>query len=182
VPSRTYVAFLRGINLGGHRRVQMAALRKLLEAYGHGDVRTFLQSGNVVLESTLAAAKLERTLERQLADELGFDVDVLVRTELELAAILKRNPLRRVATDPARYLVTFLRSEPPKALVTRLEGLEADAERVVAAGRELYSWHPGGIGRSQLAKMLLPKALGVSASARNWRTVEKLAELAASGS
>jgi uncharacterized protein (DUF1697 family) len=178
VANRIYVAFLRGINLGRQRRVQMPALRALLEEHGHGDVRTFLQSGNVVLESGLTAAKLEQALERQLASGLGFEVDVIVRTAARLSAVLERDPLGEVATDPARYLVTFLRAKPSKALVARLAGLETGSEEVVADGRELYSWHPGGIGRSELAKALQPKALGVSASARNWRTVEKLVELA----
>jgi uncharacterized protein (DUF1697 family) len=102
-----------------------------------------------------------------------------VRTRAELSAVLERDPLRSVATDPSRYLVTFLRAKPSKALAKRLEGLETGREQLVTAGRELYSWHPDGVGRSELAKLLLPKALGISASARNWRTVEKLAELAA---
>jgi uncharacterized protein (DUF1697 family) len=181
MPDRTFVAFLRGVNLGPSRRVQMASLRELLAGHGHGDVRTLLQSGNVVLESSLAPSKLEQTLERQLADGLGFDVDVLVRTLDELSAILALNPLRRVATDPARYLVTFLRRKPSQALVARLSSAEVAPEQVVAAGRELYSWHPGGVGRSELAKLLQPKGLGVTASARNWRTLEQLAVLASAG-
>lgn len=180
--ARTYVALLRGINLGSQRRVGMAALRELLIGHGHGEVRTYLQSGNVVLESAVSRAKLEQTLERQLAAELGFDVDVLVRTGAELAAIVKRNPLRRFATDPARYLVTFLREAPAKDVVRRLSAEAASPERIVASGRELYSWHPGGVGRSKLAKLLQPKALGVPASARNWRVVEQLAALAAGDS
>jgi len=179
MPERTYVALLRGVNLGPHRRVQMRPLRELLEGHGHADVRTYLQSGNVVLASPLPAGKLEQTLERQLAAGLGFDVDVLVRTADELAAVLALDPLAKVASDPARYLVTFLRAKPNKALVERLRTAEVAPEQVVAAGRELYSWHPAGVGRSELAKLLQPKSLGVSASGRNWRTVEQLAALAA---
>jgi uncharacterized protein (DUF1697 family) len=178
MPVRTYVAFLRGVNLGPARRVQMGALRQLLDDHGHGNVSTYLQSGNIVLESPLAAGKLEQTLEEQLETALGFEVDVLVRTGKELAAILELSPLRKVATDPTRYLVTFLRAKPPKSVVSRLEAAEVAPEQVVAAGRELYSWHPGGVGRSELAKLLQPKSLGISASGRNWRTVEHLAGLA----
>ena len=177
--ARTYVALLRGINLGSQRRVGMATLRELLTGHGHGDVRTYLQSGNIVLESALSRARLEQTLERQLATELGFDVDVLVRTGAELATILKRNPLRRMATDPSRYLVTFLREPLAKQVVQRLTAAAASPERIAASGRELYSWHPGGVGRSKLATLLQPNALGVPASARNWRVVGQLAALAA---
>jgi uncharacterized protein (DUF1697 family) len=178
MPVRAYVALLRGINLGPSRRVPMAALREVLTGHGHGHVSTLLQSGNVVLDSALVPGRLEQTLERQLADWLGFDVEVLVRSGKELSAILAANPLGEVATDTRRYLVTFLRRKPPKSLVERLVAAEKRPERVVAVGRELFSWHPGGIGRSDLAKRLQPKALGVAATARNWRTVEQLASLA----
>jgi uncharacterized protein (DUF1697 family) len=166
------------VNLGRERRVNMAALRELLDAQGHGNVRTYLQSGNVVLESTLTAPKLEHALERQLVEGLGFEVDVLVRSGAELSKILAANPLRALAKDPSRYLVTFLRRAPDRSLIRRLEAGQASPERVVAVGRELFSWHPGGIGRSELAKLLQPKKLGMAASARNWRVVEKLESLA----
>lgn len=157
----------------------MAALRELLAGHGHGNVATFLQSGNVILHSSLAAARLERTLEEQLATGLGFDVDVLVRSADELSSIVASNPLGDVAAEPARYLVTFLRGKPPRTLVDRLASADVAPERVVAAGRELFSWHPGGVGRSELAKLLQPKKLGMAASARNWRVVEQLSVLAA---
>jgi uncharacterized protein (DUF1697 family) len=179
MPARTYVALLRGVNLGPQRRVSMAALRALLDDHGYANVRTYLQSGNVVLESPLSARRLEQALEKQLAAGLGFDVDVLVRNGTELASIVSKNPLRRVASDPARYLVTFLREKPSKALIERLSAASENGERVAAAGRELFSWHPGGVGRSPLAKLLQPKSLGIAASARNWRVVAQLAELAA---
>src|SRR5262249_9546417 len=167
-----------GVNLGSGRRVQMAALRDLLAGHGHGNVTTYLQSGNVVLDSTLTAARLEPTLETQQAAGLGFDVDVLVRTAQQLTEVVARNPLRDVAVDPARYLDTFLREPPPRSLVDRLTTADVAPEQVVAAGRELYSWHPGGVGRSELAKLLQSKRLGLTASARNWRVVEQLCPLA----
>jgi uncharacterized protein (DUF1697 family) len=182
MPTRAYVAFLRGVNLGTQRRVNMAELRELLAGHGHADVRTYLQSGNVVLGSGLGAARLEQALEEQLAAGLGFEVDVLVRTGDELAAILQHDPLHKVAKDPARYLVTFLRRAPSRQLVDRLAAAKVGREQVVAKGRELYSWHPDGVGRSQLAKLLQPKALGAPASARNWRVVEHLAGLVREGS
>jgi uncharacterized protein (DUF1697 family) len=177
-PTHIYVALLRGVNLGPARRIQMAALRELLGGHGHENVATYLQSGNIVLESSLTSARLEQTLETQLAAGLGFDVDVLVRTAQEMAEIVARNPLGAVAGDPARYLVTFLRKKPGSSLVERLTSAGVAPEVVVAAGRELYSWHPGGVGRSELGKLLQPKRLGLTASARNWRVVEQLSALA----
>ncbi len=176
----TQIALLRGVNLGSSRRVSMAALRELLTEQGYENVRTYVQSGNVVLDSGVRGARLERDLERQLAAALGFEVDVFVRTRAQLVAVLERNPLAAVATDPARYLVTFLRAKVPAAVAARLAALDVAPEEVAVDGREIYSWHPGGVGRSELAKSLSERALGGSATARNWNTLEKLLALAPS--
>src|SRR4051794_15433404 len=117
----------------------MAALRDLLTGNGHREVRTLLQSGNVVLESSSKPDRLERQLEEQLAAGLGFQVDVFVRTRAEIAKILDRNPLASVATDPARYLVTFLREKPDPAVTRRLRSLDLGPERLVVSGREIYT-------------------------------------------
>jgi uncharacterized protein (DUF1697 family) len=174
----TSIVFLRGINLGKARRVQMAALRELLAGHGHGNVRTLLQSGNVLLDSRSKGARLEQELEAQLAAGLGFHVDVFVRTRGELAAVVKRNPLASVATDPAKYLVTFLRAKLDSSVARRLRTLDLGPEQLVISGRELYTWHPGGLARTELRKHLTDRTLGVSSSARNWSTVTKLLELA----
>jgi len=174
----TSIVFLRGINLGKARRVQMAALRGLLAESGHENVRTLLQSGNVILESRSTGAKLERDLERQLEAGLGFQVDVFVRTRDELAKVVARNPLATVAKDPASYLVTFLRAKLDPAVARRLRTLDVGPEQIVINGRELYSWHPGGLARTELRKHLTDRALGVSSSGRNWSTVTKQLELA----
>jgi uncharacterized protein (DUF1697 family) len=173
----TRIVLLRGVNLGPSRRVRMEALRELLTSHGYGDVRTHLQSGNVVLDSPAKPRDLERTLERQFAAGLGFEVDVFVRTSRELAAVLERNPLAAVATDPTRYLVTFLRSKPGAKLTAQLAEIDLAPEQLAVSGREIYSWHPGGIGRSELAKRLSERGLGVTATARNWNTLEKLLAL-----
>ena len=156
----------------------MEALRELLSAHGYGNVRTYVQSGNVVLDSPAKPSALERQLERQLADGLGFDVDVFVRTSSELAAVLERNPLARVATDPKRQLVTFLRGKPTRELVERLSAVDLLPERLAVGEREIYSWHPNGVGRSELAKHLSDRSLGQTATARNWNTLEQLLQLA----
>jgi uncharacterized protein (DUF1697 family) len=150
----------------------MAELRELLEGHGYDHVRTHLQSGNVVLSSPLAPRKLEAQLERQLADGLGMEVRVLVRTRAELAKVVALNPLRKVATNPSRYLVVFLSRKLPTKVARDLE-----AANVFVEGRELYAWHPDGVQRSPLAKLLDDKRLGVLSTARNWNTVTKLLQL-----
>jgi len=177
VPSQ--VALLRGINVGTARRIGMAALRDALAEAGHGEVRTHLQSGNVILDSPLAAAKLERALERDIAAAFGFDVPVVVRTAVQLRKVLDRDPLRDVVTDDRLYVVSFLSAKPSAAALKRVTGADVEPERVVAHGRELYSWHPGGIHRSRLARLLTDERLGVTVTGRNFKTVATLAELAA---
>jgi uncharacterized protein (DUF1697 family) len=172
------IVLLRGINLGSSRRVAMADLRALLTDAGHADVRTHLQSGNVLLTSDAAPEQLEREIGAQIADALGIDVEVVVRTRDELADAIARNPLAGVADDPKRLQVTFLSAAPRAAAVRELDDAAAGQERVEVSGREVYAWHPDGVRRSELAKRLGSGRLGGTATARNWNTVTKLLELA----
>jgi uncharacterized protein (DUF1697 family) len=172
------VVLLRGINLGPNKRVPMAELREMFEGAGFDDVRTYVQSGNVVLSSEAPAAKLEKQTEKLIAERFGFDVPVVSRTRDELAAVVERNPLGDVAKEPKRYQVSFLSAELDDAVLDRLAETAAPSERFVADGRELYAWHPDGVARSKLWTALAGKDLGVKATARNWKTVETLLEMA----
>jgi len=156
----------------------MADLRALLVGLGYEGVRTHLQSGNVVLKTKVSAEQVQRTIERAIADELGEDVEIFVRTRDELAEVIARNPLGDVADNPSRYLVSFLSAEPDPALVREAAGVEVGSERFVVHGREIYAWHPDGVHTSKLAKVLSERRLGVTATARNWNTVTKLLALA----
>ena len=156
----------------------MPRLRSALEEAGFDDVATYVQSGNVVVTSRDSPAKVARQVERVLADEFGLAIPVVVRTRAELAKVVERNPLGRMAKNPKRYQVSFLEKKPPAALVRKLEAAAAPAERVVAEGREIYAWHPQGVARSKLWAALAGKGLGITATARNWTTVTKLLELA----
>jgi uncharacterized protein (DUF1697 family) len=172
------IALLRGINLGSHRRVSMGTLRELLVELGYGDVRTYLQSGNVVLTSSASPERLQRKLEQQIAKALGVEIQVVVRTRDELADVVERDPLAGVADNPKRYQVSFLSAEPDAGVVRELGRIDVAPERFVVSGREIYTWHPDGIQRSKLTTVLSDKRLGVTATARNWNTVTKLLTLA----
>src|SRR5579884_2449669 len=179
VPSKTSrILLLRGINLGPHKRISMPDLRAALGEAGFADVRTYVQSGNVVLTSKASPAKVGAEAERVIAERFGFDVDVIVRTAEELAQVVQRNPLAEVAVDPKRYQVSFLEAEPDPDVLERISAVKAEPERLVAIGRELYAWHPDGIGRSKLWNKLAGTGLGVRATARNWTTVTTLLEMA----
>ncbi len=156
----------------------MPALRAALAQAGFDDVRTYVQSGNIVLGSGDRADAVIRKVQRVIADEFGLDIAVVTRTRAQLAKVVERNPLARVAKDPKRYQVSFLDAKPPRDVVRRLEEAADEDERVVVAGREVYAWHPDTIARSKLWALLAGQSLGVTATARNWTTVTKLLELA----
>jgi uncharacterized protein (DUF1697 family) len=177
-PVAQHIVLLRGINLGSRNRIAMGALRAALEAAGFADVRTYVQSGNVVLSSSATAADVKRKVQRVIAKEFGLDIAVVTRTRTQLAKVIERNPLANVAKDPKRYQVSFLDTKPAREVVRRIEEAADPKERVVADGREIYAWHPDTIARSKLWALLAGQSLGVTATARNWTTVQRLLELA----
>lgn len=173
-----HVALLRAVNLGSHNKVKMADLRAALAARGFREVRTYLQSGNVVLAADdgdpgAVAGEVEAALA-----ELGVRTTVIVRAREELAAVVARDPLGGVATEPKRYQVSFLAGEPDPEAVAAIEAADVAPEQVAIVGREIYAWHPDGVGRSPLEKAVRGAKLGVEATARNWNTVLALLEMA----
>ncbi len=173
-----HVVLLRGINIGARNRIAMPQLRELLTGAGFDDVRTYLQSGNVVLCSPATAEHVARECERQIAEHLGLEIAVVTRTREEIAGVLAHNPLRDVAVDPKRYQVSFLAAELAPEIADRLAAAVVEPERFVVSGRELYAWHPEGVARSRLWSQLAGRGLGVTATARNWTTVASLLALA----
>jgi uncharacterized protein (DUF1697 family) len=157
----------------------MPALRECLAAGGLEDVRTYVQSGNVVLSSREEREPLARRCHDLIASQFGLDIAVIVRTRDELAKVVELNPLRDVAVNPKRYQVTFLADEPDPGRIEKLTELAAPAEELVGVERELYSWHPEGVGRSRLwGRMAATGGLGTTATARNWTTVTALLAMA----
>jgi uncharacterized protein (DUF1697 family) len=173
-----HVVLLRGINIGPRNRISMPDLREALEEAGFKDVQTYLQSGNVVLKSTAKPDAVRGKVEKLIKERFGLEIAVVARTRAELAAVVKRNPLGKVAKEPKRYQVTFLSAKLSAKVVRELEAAAAPEEQVVVAGREVYAWHPKTIARSKLWTTLAGKKLGVTATSRNWTTVEALLELA----
>jgi len=172
------IVLLRGINIGPRNRISMPELREALAEAGFADVRTYLQSGNVVLSSKLKPEATARKIERVILDRFGLEIAVVVRTKAELSRVAKKNPLAKVAKDPSRYQVSFLAKKLPAEAVRKLQAAVAGKERLLVDGREIYAWHDAGVARSKLWAALADRRLGVDATARNWTTVEKLLELA----
>ena len=175
--SANRIALLRGINVGPRQRVKMPELRELIEGLGYTDVRTLVQSGNVVFTARAKPATLEQKLEQEIEKQLGVDPKVVVRTRDELAAAIEANPFD-VPDDPRNLHVTFLSGEPDAAAVKKLEDADLGDDELAFLGREIYVLYANGMGRSELAKQLGRTKLGVAATDRNWNTVTKLLEMA----
>ena len=175
----TYVALLRGINLGSRNRVSMPDLRELFLALGSEDVETYVQSGNVVLESsTRSPAKLTAAVEERIAGGLGLEVTVILRTKKQLAKLVSGNPFSKGEKEPTKLHITFLAAKPAAARVRDLDPKYGEPDEFRVVGQDVYLHTPGGYGRSKLSNAYFERRLGVPATTRNWKTVTKLAELA----
>jgi len=174
-----YAALLRGINVGGRKKVPMAALRELLADLGYADVVTHLQSGNAVFSSSgKSPHTLARTITDRIAGEFGMDVKVVIRTGGELADIVRRSPLPDGPENPSRFFVAFLSAAPEPAATGAVESMSFDPDRIWISGTEAYLWCPAGAADTLLTNNFVEKRLKVTATSRNWNTVLKLADLA----
>ncbi|PJE93800.1 hypothetical protein CUT44_31845 [Streptomyces carminius] len=174
-----YVALLRGINVGGHRKVPMAELRETLTGLGWDGVRTHLASGNAVFTTAgRDTGELARVLGAALAERFGFTVDCLVRTAGELRAAAEACPYP-ADSDPAKLLVLFLDRAPDAARLAAVDAAAFAPDEFRAGERELYCWFPGGMGRSKLPGALEAACRGRTVTGRNWRTVTALLDMLA---
>jgi uncharacterized protein (DUF1697 family) len=173
------VGLLRGVNLGPSRTLRMADLRAAVESLGHTDVRTYLQSGNVVFTPAEGATgPLAAGITAAIAAATGLDVNVLTRTGAEMASVVAANPYRR--EDPTKVVVTFLAAAADAEPVTTLDLAPFAPEGLTVHGTEIYFDLPGGQARSALLDALgKRKVFGKVATSRNWRTVLALAEMSA---
>lgn len=170
-----WVALLRAVNLGKRNKVPMADLRTLLDRAGFGDVRTYIASGNVLLESRDDPAAVAGDLERLIAEAFGVETTAILRTPGELGAALSSHPFPDEG-DPTH--VAFLAAEPTEEAATRFAAEDHGRDLAVLAGLHVYLRYPAGFHRARLSATRLEQLLGVRATQRNWRTVVKLAELA----
>jgi uncharacterized protein (DUF1697 family) len=179
----TYIAFLRGINVGRAKRISMADLRALIGALGHADVSTYLQSGNALFSTASSDTHaLAAEVEQAITQELGMSVRCVLRDRAGLARVVAENPLAAVATDPQRLLVSFANMRPDPVLVSAIDPQAYLPEQFAVGEREIYAWLPEGVLESKLTnaffeKLLGGKKTGIVCTARNWNTVTKLLAL-----
>jgi uncharacterized protein (DUF1697 family) len=173
------VALLRGINLGSKNRVSMSQLRDLVTGLGYGDVETLVQSGNVVFSDDDPADVAAGRIQKALRKETGLDIAVMGRSGAELAAVVKRSPFGAALEDHRFHHVVFLDRAPDAGLVEAIDRERYLPETFDIDGREVYVLYPNGAGRARLTHGFWEKRLKVMATARNWNTVQRLAEMTA---
>jgi uncharacterized protein (DUF1697 family) len=174
------ISLLRGVNVGGHHKIKMDALRALYESLGLIDSRTYIQSGNVVFRtSERDGDRLSILIADGIERRFGFRPGVVVRTASDLRGVIAGNPFgARAATEPGKVLVSFLAGLPDSDSREKLLGIKFDPEELRVAERDLYIFFPNGQGKSKLSMPLVERTLKTSGTGRNWNTVLKLLEMA----
>jgi uncharacterized protein (DUF1697 family) len=174
-----YIAMLRGINVSGQKLIKMERLRASFEALGFSDVKTYVQSGNVIFKTAkVSEASLTNKIARKILDDFGHSVSVLIRTPAELSEILKQNPLlKQSGVDEARLYVTFLPAPAPETAEDSLKPLAAKSDRFAVLAREIYFFCPEGYGNTKFSNNAIEKKLSTQATTRNWKTVNALFQM-----
>jgi uncharacterized protein (DUF1697 family) len=178
---KTYIALFRGINIVGNNRLPMSDLKVLLGRNGCRDVQTYIQSGNAIFRS--AATDLRRLateVSAAVARDHGFEPNVLVLTTRQLAKAAAANPFPEAEANPKSVHLFFLAGRATRPDLAALQALKAKSERFALNGKVFYLHTPDGFGTSKLAPRV-ERLLGVPATARNWRTVTTLLEMATAG-
>lgn len=175
---KTYICLVRGINVGGKHLLPMKELRTLFEDLGLQNVRTYIQSGNVVFQSAEERGmRLSDAISAAMLDRFGFKPQVLLLSSGAFEAAMGANPFPEAEVEPNSLHLYFLASSPVQPDLAVLEELRKDGERFRLVDRVFYLHAPQGIGRSKLAANV-EKSLGVPVSARNWRSVSRIMALA----
>ena len=178
---KSCVAMIRGVNVGG-KVLPMARLRQALTAAGFENVRTYIQSGNLVLSpGALSPEAISKSIEALLHGQFGLDTSVIVRTSPALERIIAANPfVGNTGINESRLHVTFLSSSPARAAIPALAAISAGPDQFHHAGTEIYLHCPNGYGKTKLSNNVIERVLATRATTRNWKTVCKLVEMSRS--
>jgi uncharacterized protein (DUF1697 family) len=175
--SSVFVALLRGVNVGAHKRLKMDALRQLFSSLGLQGAQTYLQSGNVIFRADEPdALKLAARIESAIEQAFGFHSDIILRTVGQMRAAVEQNAFaqRVEAMDAAKLAVIFLRTAPSSGQSAKLAALDTSPEEIFIGVSELYIYYPNGMGKSKLSGPMLEKVLGTTGTARNWRSATNI--------
>ena len=178
----TYVSLLRAVNLGSHQKLKMSELAAAYESSGVTNVRTYIQSGNVVFQATSALAERVGTeVPRRIAEGFGLRVPVIIRTTKEFRDTVKRHPFVAEARDPTHLHIGFLADVPHPESVASLDPARSDVDSFAVLGKAVFLYVPGGMARTKLTTDYFDRRLGTVMTVRNWRTVNTLVEMIGTG-
>ncbi len=173
---KTYISILRGINVGGHKKILMEDLKKLYESLGFKNVQTYIQSGNVIFGcSDTNILVLVSKIEQEIKKIFAFDVSVLIRTKNEFQKLIDHNPFPK--KDPSKLYVTFLSNTPSQSHIKEINILKDKSEEFVMDDKAIYLFLPNGYGRTKLTNNFFEKILNTSATTRNWNTINELLKI-----
>lgn len=175
-----YIALLRGINIGPHKRMKMEKLRASCDALGFTNVKTYIQSGNLVCQAgKLSPDAAAKAIEAQIVKDFGFSADVIARAGEEWKQIVAGNPLlKEPGVDASKLHVLFLSETPSAEAIKKLTTIVKSPDKVRHKSKEIYFYFPNGVSGSSIWKHNLDRVLGISGTMRNWRTVNTLYAMA----
>ncbi len=174
----TKIAILRGINVGGKRKILMTDLKLLCETLGWKNVKTYIQSGNLIFTSKVENSKLENMLEKAITEKYGFDVPVIIRNADELKTTIDKNPFYKNNTDISHLYLTFLKQKVMKENISQIQTYNFEPDKFEIRNQDVFIYCEGKYHQSKLTNNFFEKKLKVGATTRNWKTVLKLQELA----
>jgi uncharacterized protein (DUF1697 family) len=175
----TYISILRGINVSGHKMIKMDALRKMYEELGFKNVKTYIQSGNVVFQYKKAKPEdLEKKIAKQIRTDFSFEVPVMVKEVNEIEDVIKNSPFVKRKEDVTKLHVTFLSGEPEAVHINKIKEGNYGVDEYILKGNAIYLFCPGGYGNTKLNNNFFENKLKVVATTRNWKTVNELVNIA----
>lgn len=177
---RIYISLLRGINVSGQKKIKMADLRSLYEELNFTDITTYIQSGNVIFSSKSRNLKEpEKKITKKIEEHYNFTVPVIILTPDQIKDIIECNPfLKEKNVDTSKLYVTILKSIPSNSLIEKVKEFETKNDKFIFGIKEIYLFFPNGFGKAKLSNNFFENKLKVEATSRNWRTINKLYEIA----
>lgn len=176
---QTVIALLRAINMAGHNSVKTKDLSDMFSESGYPEAKIFIQSGNVIFRSNENKKKLNLKIEEAIKEKFSFNVDVILRSIPEIKDLILRNPyLEEEKFNPSRMGVVFLKEMPSKESLSKLDDINFPPDKFSIDGQEIFLFCPDGFGRSKLSTNFFERKLGIPGTARNWKTINSILDLA----
>jgi uncharacterized protein (DUF1697 family) len=175
------ISFLRGVNMTGHNSIKMTDLSELFLKIGLKDAETYIQSGNVVFREIgeILPSDLTYSIEQAILNRFNYAIPVMIRSRKELADLFTSNPfLEEPGFDPSKMAVIFLHDEPSDNQLRKVEDVDYPPDKFEIIGREIYTYCPNGFGKTKIYTNFFEKKMGVSGTARNWKTITTLLDIA----